>query len=670
MRKKRSGKKSPSRRRTPNNRPVKRSPGRKVEARVEMHPRGFGFAILAEGPKTSPSERKDPYIAPDNLATASHGDRVMVRVFSVSRGRKEAEVVEILERKHSTIVGIYKAKNNLVFPEDERFQYQVAVHKDDAADAGDGEAVLVEIIEYLPGRRNPQGRIIEVLGDPEDLTVQTMMVVREFDLPDHFDAVVLEQAESLPDQVELSGSRKDLRHIHHVTIDGETARDFDDAVAVERLDNGYRLYVSIADVSHYIQPGTPLDLDGYRRGTSVYFPSRVIPMLPERLSNNLCSLVPNRDRLTFTAVLEFDRQGEEISKSFTKSIINSRHRMTYTQIRQIVVDKNPSVRAQFKKMNASFELMSELALLLENKRTRRGSIGFTIPEPEILFNLDGNITDIVRAERNQAHKIIEEFMLAANEAVASTFTEKGISLLYRIHEVPNSEKVLAFTEFAATLGINLPGAPGTPHWFGRILAEVAGTPREYIVNNLLLRTMQRARYSPKNVGHFGLAAPSYAHFTSPIRRYPDLMVHRALARLIHMETSAQPEIDKTYSSDGPEPLPEAGDHLSAREQNAVEAERALASRMQAKFMEDKVGESFDGIISGITSFGFFVELTEHFVSGAVPIHELKDDYYHFDDKNHRLVGGRIGKIFQMGDMVRVIVASVDKKQKHINFIPA
>jgi ribonuclease R len=645
--------------------------GKPVEARVEMHPRGFGFALLEDGSgPQSATEKKDPFIAPENLATAGHGDRVMVRIFSSGRGRKEAEVVEILERKRSIITGIYRSGRGtgLVFPEDARFQYQVVVKPKDDKGAGTGQAVLVEITEYLPDQRNPLGKIIEVLGDPEDLSVQTMMVIREFDLPDQFDSAVLTQADNLPDQVSLSGPRQDLRHIPHITIDGESARDFDDAVAIEQTDKGYRLYVSIADVSHYIQPGTPLDLDAYRRGTSVYFPTRVIPMLPERLSNNLCSLVPNQDRLAFTAILDFDQQGRETARKFTKSIIQSRHRMTYTQVKKIVVDKEPTVRRQFKDMTVSLELMNNLALALEKKRLKRGSIGFTIPEPEILFNEQGTLTDIIRAERNQAHKIIEEFMLAANEAVATTFTEKGLALLYRIHEVPKAEKVIAFTEFASTMGLDLPGATGSPQWFGQVLSMVADTPKEYIVNNLLLRTMQRARYSPKNVGHFGLAAPNYAHFTSPIRRYPDLMVHRALAELINMQTSAQPEVRKGYTTHAPEPLAEAGDHLSAREQNAVEAERALSTRMQAKFMADKIGESFDGIISGITSFGFFVELIDHFVSGAVPIHELKDDYYHFDEKNHRLVGNRTKNIFQMGDLVRIKVASVDRKQKHINFV--
>jgi ribonuclease R len=454
--------------------------------------------------------------------------------------------------------------------------------------------------------------------------------------------------------------RLDLRRIPHVTIDGETARDFDDAVAVEKTAKGWRLYVSIADVSYYVKPGSALDGEAYERGTSVYFPNRVVPMLPERLSNNLCSLVPNVPRPTFTAIMEFDRQGKRLSQKFSKSIIISHHRLTYTIVKEIIVDKDNALVSKYSDILNQLQEMAQLAAVLEKKRLARGSIGFAIPEAQVLIDAEDGVSDVIRSERNMAHKLIEEFMLAANEAVAFTLAAESFPTLYRIHESPDDVKVMEFTTFARTLGLHISANGGSPKWFGKVLRLVAGTPKEYIVNNILLRTMQRARYSPENLGHFGLAADYYTHFTSPIRRYPDLIVHRTLFTLL---------TKKKGGSSSPAPdLQQAGDFLSARERAAVSAEREMTERLQVRFMAEKIGESFEGIVSGVTSFGLFIELLDHFVSGAIEIAKLKGDYFHFDDKNYRLVGAQTNKIFQVGDIIRIKVESVDTRQRRINFV--
>jgi len=638
-----------------------------VEGVVEVHPRGFGFAILgdttgAPAQKTSKSLRQDPFIAPDNLGSAHQGDRVLFRLIPKKRGRTEAIVIKVLRRAATVLVGTFEAgrQTSLVIPEDDRFLFSVLVHRKDSCGAKNGAAVVVEVTDFKSGKRNPEGRIIEVLGDPHDIEVQAEIVIRKHKLPHKFSEAALQEADRYPDTMPEEKGRLDLRGIPHVTIDGETARDFDDAVAVEKTAKGWRLYVSIADVSYYVKPGSALDAEAYERGTSVYFPNRVVPMLPERLSNNLCSLVPNVGRPTFTAIMEFDRQGKRLAQKFSKSIITSHHRLTYTIVKQILADKDKTLASKYSDILAQLQEMAQLAAVLETKRLARGSIGFALPEAQVLIDAENQVSDIIRAERNMAHKLIEEFMLAANEAVAHTLAAKDFPTLYRIHESPDDVKVKEFTAFAKTLGLNLSANGGSPKWFGKVLSLVAGTPKEYIVNNLLLRTMQRARYSPENLGHFGLAAAYYTHFTSPIRRYPDLIVHRTLFTLLTQKKSGS-------ASPAPD-LQQAGDFLSGRERTAVEAGREMTERLQVRFMTEKIGEAFAGIVSGVTGFGLFIELLDHFVSGAIEIAKLKGDHYHFDDKNYRLVGDRTNKIFQVGDIIRIKVESVDSRQRRINFV--
>jgi ribonuclease R len=638
-----------------------------VEGVVEVHPKGFGFAIIGDksgslAQKTGKSLRQDPFIAPDNLGNAHQGDRALFRLTPKKRGRTEAIVIKVIERTATALVGIYEAgrETSLVIPEDERFLFNILVHKKNSCGARNGDAVVVEVTDYKTGKRNPEGRIIEVLGDPHDNEVQVEIVIRKHKLPHEFSDKALQEADMYPDTLPVENERLDLRLIPHVTIDGESARDFDDAVAVEKTGKGWRLYVSIADVSYYVKPGSALDREAYARGTSVYFPNRVLPMLPERLSNNLCSLVPHEPRPAFTAIMEFDLKGKMFARKFTKSIIISYHRLTYTIVKQILVDRDNTLVNKYTDILIQLREMAQLATVLEKKRIARGSIGFSIPEAEVLIDAENQVLNVIRAKRTMAHKLIEEFMLAANEAVAFTLAAQDFPTLYRIHEPPDDQKVMEFTAFARTLGLHLSANGGSPKWFGKVLGLVADTPKEYIVNSILLRTMQRARYSQENLGHFGLAATYYTHFTSPIRRYPDLIVHRTLLTLLTKTKSKN-------ASPAPD-LQEAGNFLSGRERAAVVAEREMTERLQVRFMAEKIGETFEGIISGVTSFGLFIELLDHFVSGAIEIAKLKGDYFHFDEKNYRLIGSHTNKIFQVGDLIRIKVESADIRQRRINFV--
>ncbi|MFZ5775794.1 MAG: ribonuclease R [Thermodesulfobacteriota bacterium] len=632
---------------------------------IVVNPKGFGFV----SPTAAPPELEidqDVFVPPGQLGGAAHGDTVLVLLSGRREGRFEGRVVAVTSRVTTQLVGIYRASGGrgLVVPEDSRFPYNLLIRREDSRGAKNGEAVLAQVTSFASGQRNLDGVVLEVLGNPEDLAVQTEMVIRKFELPHVFDNEVIRQVEGLDPRVAPATGRSDLRGIAHVTIDGETARDFDDAVAIEELPGGgHRLYVSIADVSHYVRPDTPVDLEAYQRGTSVYFPTAVVPMLPERLSNNLCSLVPHEDRYTFTAILDFDPSGKRTGKRFMKSVINSRHRLTYTVVWRIL-QGDAAARAEYQDMVVDLERMAALAAQLEKKRMKRGSIGFEIPEPLVVLGEDGNsVANVVRSERNQAHKLIEEFMLAANEAVAETLAHGKVDSLYRIHEPPDVLKVASFTEFAQSMGLDVDDeGAGSPAWFGRVLALVAGTAQEYIVSNLLLRTMQQARYSPHNVGHFGLAATHYTHFTSPIRRYPDLMVHRALAASLAGKGAASGGQDAPAAS-----TEEAGTFLSKRERTAVDAEREMVERLQVRFMASRIGESFEAVVSGATSFGLFVELTEVFVSGAVAITDLTDDYYTLEENRHRLIGKRTNTVFQIGDLIGVRLLSVDESRRRINF---
>lgn len=632
-----------------------------IRAKLDLTSRGFGFALI-EGRS---EKGKDPYISAANLNGASHGDTILIRLLPGRKGRPEGRVIRILERGVSRFCGIYATHGNkgYVTPDNEKLPFTVFIPKKESRNAVDNVAVLVEITDYGVGGRTPKGRIIEILGDPLTVPVQIRMAIEQFELAVAFSDSVRQEAADLDPLTECKEGRKDLRNIAHVTIDGETARDFDDAVAVEQTPEGFRLYVSIADVSHYVPTGSAVDREAYRRGTSVYFPDRVLPMLPERLSNDLCSLVPDEDRPAFTAILDFSTKGKSTGQQFCKSMIRSRMRFTYTLVRKILYDREDEARKKYHDLLPMLENAAKLAEVLSRKRTRRGSIGFNIPEPEFSLNND-TVADIKRAERNKAHHLIEEFMLAANEAVAETMDFNDQPVLYRIHEKPDPEKVDQFTAATSAMGLPLPHGDKSPAWFAEVVQEAHNSPAEYVINNLMLRTMQQARYSPENVGHFGLAAEHYLHFTSPIRRYPDLVAHRVLQNFLAARDSKKKKVQILPEHTS---LPEAALHLSRRERVSVDVERNVQARLGALFLQDRIGEEFEAIVSGVGAIGLFVELLDTFISGAVPVTEMKDDYYILDNKAHRYIGELSGKIYQMGDLVRVRLLQVDILSKKITF---
>jgi len=632
-----------------------------MKAQLSLTAKGFGFAVL-EG--NIAKKQKDIFIPPSALNGASHGDSILVRLVSESRGRPEGRIIQILKRGFTHICGMYTSggKTCYVTPDNEKMPFTVLIRPRNSKNAENGSAVLVEITDYGTAHRVPEGRVLEVLGSPYAPLVQIRMAIEQFDLPRSFPKDVEQAAADLEELTDCRDGRKDLRYVRHVTIDGATAKDFDDAIAVQKTKNGFRLFVSIADVSHYVRPGSSIDKEAYLRGTSVYLPDLVLPMLPERLSNNLCSLVPDQDRPAFTAILEFDRWGRRTRAKFSKSLIRSYQRFTYDTVNEILYLRNKEARRDHKPLLPMLEKAKKLAALLQQHRTKRGALGFTIPEASITMDGD-SIASIGRIERNQAHLLIEEFMLAANEAVAETLDKASEQVLFRVHEKPDPAKVESFTEAARSMGLDLPKTEISPAWFAQVLAEAHKSPAEYVVNNLLLRTMQRARYTAENLGHFGLAADYYLHFTSPIRRYPDLIIHRVLQNFLLGKKSRQRK--KVLA--GKTSLDEAGLFLSNRERVAVDVERNVQSRLSALFLREHVTRHFDAIISGVTSFGLFVELLEFFISGAVPIREMRDDYYIHDSKGHKLIGERTARSFQLGDLIRVQLDHVDMISKRITF---
>jgi len=633
-----------------------------TKATLALTRRGFGFATI-EG---QGEDEKDIFISQTNLKGASHGDTVLIRILgSTSRGRREAQVVSISKRSVTTLCGLYveDKKGGHLFPDDPKLPFTVFIRRNNSRNAKNGVAVLARITDYGTEKQGPTGEILEILGDPLTVAVQLRMAMEKLSLDRTFPDRVLEEVKQLEPLQTCEGERRDLRHITHVTIDGATAKDFDDAIAVEETPKGFRLHVSIADVSHYVQAGSAIDNEAYRRGTSVYFPNIVLPMLPERLSNDLCSLVPNQDRPAFSAIIDFDCKGKQIRAEYCRSMINSRQRFTYDTVDQILYQNNNDERKEYEQLLPMLTAAAKLSSLLRKRRKKRGSLGFNIPEAAIVVQ-DDKIVSMSQATRNEAHLLIEDCMLAANEAVAETLDRAGEDVLFRIHERPDPAKVKAFTDAAGVLGLQLKKTNISPAWFAEVLDKAHGKPAEYVVNNLLLRTMQRARYSPENMGHFGLAAEYYLHFTSPIRRYPDLIAHRVLHNFLVRRTGKGTQQPVLSQGDD---LLQAGQHLSARERVAIDGERDVQARLSCLFLLDRIGEEFDGAVSGVASFGLFVELAGYFISGAVPIGSMKDDYYHFDGTAHRLMGERSKAIYQLGHPVRVRLEHVDLAAKRITF---
>ncbi|WP_348268086.1 VacB/RNase II family 3'-5' exoribonuclease [Edaphobacter paludis] len=746
---------------------------RLVAGKIDLHRDGYGFVR----PNQSTSREDDLFIPPNELNGAMQGDEVLVDEAPLGRdGRRSGRVARILTRRNPTVVGIFHyarsrgrsnswenaplVNGNYVTPLDERMTQAILIpegaeiagtpqqtphrvlgeeaqaqqkHWSEELDPHwplEGLAVDIEVTDFPAPGRPARGRVLEVLGPPDAFGVDVEIVIRKHHLPYTFPTNVLDEAaasaaqtvETLPaDELE---QRRDFRGLPIVTIDGETARDFDDAVLVEPLANGnWQLQVHIADVSHYVRPGTALDLEARLRGTSVYFPDRAIPMLPSQLSSGMCSLRPDEDRLVLSCLMEIDARGEVLGYELCEGIIRSARRMTYTQV-QAVLDGDVATRSEFAALVPEFEQMHELALKLNAKRHRRGSIDFDLPEPVIRFDPDGNMEAIVHSQRGWSHRLIEEFMLSANECVAHWIEAQGVPGIYRIHEMPDPKRIVDFEETASQFGYSLgfsslpvkrvqmksdkratrgvgrtakthevaESIPVTPQMYQRLTAKIEGKPEERILAYLMLRSLKQARYSEQNVGHFALASPSYTHFTSPIRRYPDLIVHRLLRDLL--QSGANPEGAAILSTD-PQPWREMSASVTGKKQEATklnaresipaselaaiatessqaerradDAERELIEWKKIRFMEDRVGEDFDAIVLSCTKYGFFVELDNLFIEGLVPIATLQDDRYIFRDTDRQIVGTRNGRVFKMGQRVHVLLDRIDRQQRRLQF---
>ena len=636
-----------------------------VVGRVEAHPRGFGF-VVPERPLEGVT--RDIYVAGVNLNQAMHGDRVVVRIERREGDRAEGRIVRILERATTTVIGRYDVDESglgFVVPFDRRHLMDVQVAQGEHGDAKPGEMVDVELTRWPTPTRNASARVIEVLGNIETPGVDTRLIMRKYRLSDGHGEEALEEVERLGSAVrdrDLRG-RTDFRPLKTATIDGEDARDFDDAITAERLPNGhYWLGVHIADVSHYVAEGSALDAEAYERGTSVYFPERAVHMFPGALATGLCSLNPRVDRLVQSCLMEITQQGDVVRYEVHDGVIRSDARMTYTTVNAILTDRDPATIERYQELVPLFELMEELFHVLNGRRCRRGSIDFDLKEAEIVLNEAGLVEEVIAAERNIAHRIIEELMLVANETVARYLEGQDVPTLYRVHEAPDPLKVAEFEEFISTLGYGLatPGNMPRPGDFRRLLERLHGKPEERPIAFLMLRTMQRARYEAANLGHFGLASSSYTHFTSPIRRYPDLVVHRVLRE------SRAGRMDEERHRDLSDELPEAARYTSERERRAEEAERELVQWKKVRFMADKVGDEFNGYVTGVTAFGLFVELIEHFVEGLVHISTMADDYYRFVERAHLLSGETTSKTYRLGDQVRVQVVRVDRDRRLID----
>jgi ribonuclease R len=747
--------------------------------RLSMHRDGYGFVTpdassLDARLKTQLSG--DIFIPPPAVGSAMHGDRVLVEVGAIRPdGRAEGRIVRPVVRAHGTVVGIFHHGNrgNYVSPIDQKISQEIVIppgmeypqeqssgsvstavpteprsrHEggagskkkksvdrvlgDEAArrtEWDDLESVVVdvEITDWPSATQNPRGRVVEILGYEDDFGVDVEIIIRKFHIPHHFPPEVLDEAQQIEPVIPAPEvqERREFRALPIVTIDGETARDFDDAVTVRQIDGGnYELQVHIADVAHYVTRDSALDQEARLRGTSVYFPDRAVPMLPLELSTDICSLRPHLDRLVLSCVMKIDHRGEILGYELSEGIIRSAERMTYTDV-NAVLEGDASTRKRYPDLVETFEMMRDLALILNRKRERRGSIDFDLPEPVIEFDEFGLMKSITRSERNIAHRLIEEFMLSANECVAEYLQSKRVASLYRVHEKPDAKRVYDFEVIAAAFGYSLGvgalpiqrvqfkserrSSHGTgkrareieipkevhitPRMYQKLTEKIAGKPEERILSYLMLRSLKQARYSEENLGHFALAAPTYTHFTSPIRRYPDLIVHRILKEVLrdsagdHVARTPLPAKDGAAGAPSPwskrrehtppqplggpiplEELHEIAEECSRSERRADEAERDLMEWKKVKFMEGRVGEDFDGLIISVTKFGFFVELTDLFIEGLVPLDSLTDDRYTYHENTREIIGQRTGKIYRLGQKIRVLVDRIDPVEKKISF---
>jgi len=635
-----------------------------VRGRLQSHPKGFGF-VIQETP-----ESDDIYVHANDMNGALHGDTVLVRVEKEMGGnRLEGRIIRVVERGITEVVGTFKDETYYAFviPDEKRLGKDIFIPKEAYNGAVDGHKVVAKIVRYPEGRVNPEGEVVEILGHKNDPGVDILSIIRKFGLPESFPEEVLAEADAAPDEIsdeEIQG-RRDLRDRMMVTIDGADAKDLDDAVSLEKLPNGnVRLGVHIADVSYYVRENSALDQEAYRRGTSVYLVDRVIPMLPHRLSNGICSLNPQVDRLTISCDMEMSPDANVVKYDIFLSVIRTNERMTYADVRSILEDKDEALIEKYRDLVPMFQEMEKLALKLRKKRMQRGAIDFDFREAKIYVNDEGTPTDIGFRTRSIAEQIIEEFMLAANETVAEHFHWMKQPFMYRIHEDPNQEKLMAFMEFVTNFGYSIRGKGNSvhPRALQQLLEEVKGKPEEIIISTVMLRSMKQARYDAESLGHYGLSTDFYTHFTSPIRRYPDLIVHRRIRDWIEKGE----QLSEKRLAYWQEHMPLIAEHASQRERLAVDAERETDDLKKAEFMLERVGEEFEGVISSVTSFGIFVELPNT-IEGLVHVSYLTDDYYHYHERMYALVGERTGKQYRIGDVVQVRVSNVNVDERTIDF---
>ncbi|PRX28651.1 RNAse R [Orenia metallireducens] len=636
-----------------------------ISGRLQGHAKGFAF-LIPDNPN-----QEDVYIHANDLKGAMHNDKVLVRKFNKADGRSSSgEVVRVLERSNKKIVGKYEDNKNFGFvvPDDNRISYDVFIPQSQTKGAKEGQKVVVEITKWPEKRRNPEGEVVEILGYQGEPGVDIEAIIKKLELPEYFPEDVRNEVEAIPDSIpqeEIEG-RRDLRDLKMVTIDGEDAKDFDDAVSIERLSDGkIRLGVHIADVTHYVRRGSALNKEAFNRATSIYLVDRVIPMLPEKLSNNMCSLRSDGDRLAMTVLMSFEEKtGKLLKHEIIESVIRVNHRLTYTKVNKMLIDEDNDLIEEYNDMIDELRLMGEFSQVLRKNRFENGSIDFDFPEAKIILDDEGKPVDIIKVNRGIAEKMIEDFMIRTNEVVAEDMFHREIPFIYRVHEQPSKEKLESLNSFVHNLGYHIKGLKGEeihPKALQNILDKVKGEPEERVVSTVLLRSMQQAHYSPYNIGHFGLASRYYSHFTSPIRRYPDLMIHRIIKEVINKGVLSEERISQLMDE-----LPNIADHCSVQERRAMDAEYESLDLKKVEYMEDKVGEQYEGIISSVMSFGFFVEL-DNTVEGLVHVSAMRDDYYHYYEDKHAFIGERTGNSYQLGDKVKVELVKVNLEDKQIDF---
>ncbi|MDQ0929291.1 ribonuclease R [Bacillus atrophaeus] len=634
-----------------------------IKGKLSAHAKGFGF-LLPEDTSLS-----DVFIPPTELNTAMNGDIVMVRLNSQSSGsRQEGTVIRILERSIQRVVGTYTETKSFgfVIPDDKKITSDIFIPKHANHGAVEGHKVVVTLTSYPEGRMSAEGEVTEILGHKNDPGIDILSIIHKHGLPGEFPREAMEQANNTPDTIDEKDlkDRRDLRDQMIVTIDGADAKDLDDAVTVTKLENGnYKLGVHIADVSHYVTENSPIDKEALERGTSVYLVDRVIPMIPHRLSNGICSLNPKVDRLTLSCEMTINKQGQVVEHEIFQSVIKTTERMTYSDVKKILVDDDEELKTKYEQLVPMFKDMEKLAEILRGKRMERGAVDFDFKEAKVLVDEDGAAKDVVIRERSVAEKLIEEFMLVANETVAEHFHWMNVPFIYRIHEEPNAEKLQKFLEFVTTFGYVVKGTAGNihPRALQSILDAVRDRPEETVVSTVMLRSMKQAKYDPESLGHFGLSTEFYTHFTSPIRRYPDLIVHRLIRTYL-----INGKVDEATREKWAERLPEIADHTSTMERRAVDAERETDDLKKAEFMLDKIGEEFDGMISSVTNFGMFVELPNT-IEGLIHVSFMTDDYYRFDEQHFAMIGERTGNVYRIGDEITVKVVDVNKEERNIDF---